>query len=68
MNAALNGNGIFIGPSYMVANALKEGWLETILDDFTPVATGLYAVYPYSKLVSTKVRAFVDYLVDTWGD
>ena len=68
MNAALNGNGIFIGPTYMVANALKEGRLETVLDDFTPAATGLYAVYPYSKLVSTKVRAFVDYLVETWSD
>ncbi|MCW8917196.1 MAG: LysR family transcriptional regulator [Gammaproteobacteria bacterium] len=68
MSAALNGNGIFIGPTYMVASALKEGSLKTVLDDFVPATTGLYAVYPYSKLVSTKVRAFVDYLVETWGD
>ncbi len=68
MSAALNGNGIFIGPTYMVADALKEGRLETVLDDYAPAATGLYAVYPYSKLVSKKVRAFVDYLVEAWGD
>ncbi|MES9944748.1 MAG: LysR substrate-binding domain-containing protein [Candidatus Thiodiazotropha sp.] len=68
MSAALNGNGIFIAPTYMVASALKEGRLETILDDYAPTTTGLYAVYPYSKLVSTKVRAFVDYLVEAWGD
>ena len=68
MSAGLNGNGIFIGPTYMVASALKEGKLKTVLDDYAPASTGLYAVYPHSKLVSTKVRAFVDYLVETWGD
>ncbi|MBF0470450.1 MAG: LysR family transcriptional regulator [Gammaproteobacteria bacterium] len=68
MSAGINGNGIFIGPTYMVASALKEGKLKTVLDDFSPATTGLYAVYPYSKLVSTKVRAFVDYLVEAWGD
>ena len=68
MSAALNGNGIFIGPTYMVVDALKEGRLETVLDDYAPAATGLYAVYPYSKLVSKKIRVFVDYLVEAWGD
>jgi len=67
MEAALNSNGIFIGPTYMVSHALKEGRLKTVLDEYTPATPGLYAVYPYSKLVSTKVRAFVDYLVETWN-
>lgn len=67
MKAALNGNGIFIAPTYMVANALKEGQLKTVLDDYTSAMPGLYAVYPYSKLVSTKVRAFVDYLIESWS-
>jgi len=68
MSAALNGNGIFIGPTFMIARALEEGQLETILDDYTVVTTGLYAVYPYSKLVSTKVRAFVDHIAESWSD
>jgi DNA-binding transcriptional LysR family regulator len=68
MNAALNGNGIFIGPTFMIAGALEEGRLETVLDDYTPMTTGLYAVYPYSKLVSTKVRAFVDLIAESWSD
>jgi DNA-binding transcriptional LysR family regulator len=67
LGAALKGNGIFVGPTYMVANALDKGQLETVLDDYTSVTTGLYAVYPYSKLVSSKVRNFVDYLVEAWG-
>ena len=68
MNAALNGNGIFIGPTFMIASAVEEGRLETVLDDYTPMTTGLYAVYPYSKLVSTKVRAFVDFIAESWSD
>ena len=67
MNAAQNGSGIFIGPTYMIASALKEGRLETVLDQYTPMTTGLYVVYPHSKLVSAKVRAFVDFIADAWG-
>jgi len=68
MNAALNGNGIFIGPTFMIASALKEGRLVTVLDQYTPMTTGLYVVYPYSKLVSRKVRAFVDFIAESWSD
>ena len=68
MNATLNGNGIFIGPTFMIVSALEEGRLETVLDQYTPVTTGLYAVYPYSKLVSTKVRAFVDFIAESWSN
>ena len=68
MNAALNSNGIFIGPTFMIASAIEEGRLETILDEYTSMTTGLCAVYPYTKLVSTKVRAFVDFIVESWGN
>ena len=68
MNSALNGNGIFIGPTFMITGAVKEGRLKTVLDDYTSVTTGLYAVYPYSKLVSTKVRAFIDFIAESWSD
>ena len=68
MNAAVNSNGIFIAPTFMIARALEEGRLETVLDQYTPVTTGLYAVYPYSKLVSTKVRAFVDFIAESWSN
>ena len=68
MSSALNGNGIFIGPTFMISSAVKEGRLKTVLDDYTPVTTGLYAVYPYSKLVSRKVRAFIDFIAGSWSD
>lgn len=68
MNAAENGKGIFIGPTFMIASALKEGKLESVLDQYTPMTTGLYVVYPKSKLVSAKVRAFVDFVYASWSD
>ena len=51
----------------MISGAIEEGRLETVLDEYTSVTTGLYAVYPYSKLVSTKMRAFVDFVAASWG-
>jgi DNA-binding transcriptional LysR family regulator len=68
MNATLNSKGIFIAPTFMIVRALEDGRLETILDQYTPVTTGLYAVYPYSKFVSTKVRAFVDFITESWSN
>ena len=67
LGAAINGQGVLIGPTYMLADAIEAGQLEAVLEAYSRPATGLYAVYPYSKLVSSKVRAFVDHLVETWG-
>lgn len=67
LDAAINGQGVLIAPTYMLADALQAGQLETVLETYYRPATGLYAVYPYSKLVSSKVRAFVDHLVDAWA-
>ena len=67
MNAALNNIGILRAPTFMVSSALEHGRLQTVLDDYMPARTGLYAVYPQSKLVSKKVRVFVDYLAEKWS-
>lgn len=68
LNAAVNGVGILRAPTFMVSSALRQGRLEAVLDDYMPTSTGLYAVFPRTKFVSTKVRAFVDYLAEKWGD
>ena len=66
MNSALNSNGIFIGPTFMVASALDDGKLETVLEQYASTATGLYALYPRSAFVPLKVRAFVDFIAESW--
>lgn len=67
LGAVIDGQGIMTAPSYMAAKAVKEGRLEAVLEDYSLSPIGLYAIYPQSKHISTKVRAFVDYLVDTWN-
>jgi len=66
MNAALNSAGIMMAATFMVSSALKHGHLETVLDNYIPTETALYALYPQSKLVSKKVRVLVDYLAEAW--
>lgn len=59
--AAETGDGITIALSYMVADKINEGRLVTVLDEFTPPAVPVSLVYPQSRLISPKVRAFVDF-------
>jgi len=67
INAALNHAGVFMAPAFMVESALQQGRMETVLDDYMSTETGLYAVYPYSKLVSKKVRVVVGFLAEIWS-
>ena len=38
-----------------------------MLPDYIDTETSVYAVYPHSRHLSAKVRAFVDYLRDRFG-
>ncbi|MCU7852750.1 MAG: LysR family transcriptional regulator [Candidatus Thiodiazotropha sp. (ex Monitilora ramsayi)] len=67
LQAGLRGQGVFIAPTYMVEQALQDGELEEVLSDYSISTTGLFAVYPYSKMVSRKVRVFIDFLKDIWN-
>jgi DNA-binding transcriptional LysR family regulator len=59
--AAEMGHGITIALSYMVHEKIREGKLVAVLDDFTPPPRPVHLVYPRTRLVAPKVRAFVDY-------
>lgn len=67
LDAGLKGLGVFIGPTYMVEQSLMNGDFEQVLEEYAVSSTGLFAVYPYSKMVSRKVRAFIDYLSESWS-
>lgn len=62
--AAINGLGIFFGPSFIVREALDQGLLTPALEKFLPAPLAVHAVYPSSRNLSPKVRAFVDFLVE----
>lgn len=61
ISGAEAGEGITIALSYMVAKQIREGRLVPILDKHTLPAVPVQIVYPESRLVNPKVRAFVDF-------
>lgn len=67
-SAAVLGEGIISGPSFITAEDIKAGRLVPILTDYAGPPFGIYAVYPPNRHVSAKVRQLVDHLRRTWGD
>ena len=65
--AAITGLGLTMLPSFIVGDALKDGRLVPVLDRFVPQDVALNAVYPHSRLLSPKVRAFVDFLAERFA-
>jgi DNA-binding transcriptional LysR family regulator len=61
IQAAEAGHGITIALSYMVAKSIREGRLVPVLLNLCPPAVPVQLVYPQSRLVAPKVRAFIDY-------
>ena len=61
IGAAEAGDGITIALSYMVAKQIREGRLVPVLERYALPAVPVQLVYPESRLVAPKVRAFVDF-------
>ena len=66
-SAALAGHGLVCLPTYLVGDALQSGQLVTVLDDYLAPPLPLRALYPHSRHLSAKVRAFVDFLAARFG-
>ena len=63
-NAAAHGMGLAIQPTFIASQSIRSGHLEPVLTDYKfPVATA-YAVYPPTRHLSYRVRAFIDFLAE----
>jgi DNA-binding transcriptional LysR family regulator len=62
-DAAVQGRGITVLPTFIAAQELKSGALTPILSDYKTPPLTLYAIYPPTRHLAVKVRLFVDYLV-----
>ena len=49
-------------PDWLAAEALSDGRLTQVLSRHATPLTGIYAVYPTRRLITPKVRVFVDHL------
>lgn len=61
--ALLQSVGITLIPRAYVEDALVNGTLVTVLDDWQPSEQSVYAIFPSARYLSPKVRAFIDFLV-----
>lgn len=61
--AALAGLGLAATPEWLVADALAAGHLARVLAGHETPSGGIYAVYPTNRLLTPKIRAFVDHTV-----
>lgn len=62
-DGALAGQGVTILPCFIIHNELRDGSLVDLLPDYEWDTLSAYAVYPPTRHLSTRVRAFVDFLV-----
>ncbi|MEA2897747.1 MAG: hypothetical protein QOJ84_3362, partial [Bradyrhizobium sp.] len=58
------GGGLTRVLAYQAADSLKAGRLRIVLAPFAPPALPIHIVYPTSRLLSAKVRTFVDLVVE----
>lgn len=63
-DAMLNGMGIAILPTFIVGDAIRNGKAITILNEWKQKPSDISLLYPSSKHLSAKVRAFVDMAVE----
>lgn len=66
--AATAGQGIILCPEFICAPALAEGRLQIVLPGYHSQRLMIQAVYPYTRHVSAKLRAFIDYLVASFRE
>jgi DNA-binding transcriptional LysR family regulator len=62
---AEQGGGLTRVMFYQAASALEAGRLRIVLANFEQPALPIHLVYPTSRLLSAKVRAFIDLVIET---
>jgi DNA-binding transcriptional LysR family regulator len=65
---AASGCGLAYLPTFIIHRAVEEGRLETCLTDFSRDEIGLHALYPSTRNLSARVRVFIDFLIERFGD
>lgn len=68
-DACIDGAGLTLCSIWCAYKALQKGELVQVLKDFPLVSdTAIWAVYPSSRLLAPKVRAFIDYFIGCYGE
>ena len=62
-DAAVEGVGIGLMPSFIVYKEIESGALVPLLTEYKTPQIDAYAIYPQTRHLSQRVRSFVDFLV-----
>lgn len=63
LQAAIDGVGLALLPSFFVCAALEQGTLREVLADPPQPGIGIHMVYPPGLYLQPKTRAFIDFLI-----
>jgi DNA-binding transcriptional LysR family regulator len=66
--AAVKARGIALLPTFIAGSALEAGELLQVLDNYRAPEIALYAIYPPTRHLTSKVRLFIDFLVARFSD
>lgn len=66
--AAIAGHGVIQQPDFLIGEDLRAGRLVAILPEYRRPPITMMAVYPHRRLLSPKVRSFVEYLEAHFGN
>lgn len=66
-DAAIAGLGVTLQPTFIVHQALRDGRLVCLLQDHVFLEHSLYVLYPQTRHLSAKTRAFIDFLRQRLG-
>jgi DNA-binding transcriptional LysR family regulator len=67
-DAAVTGRGIALLPTFIAGPELRRGRLKTILPSYHAPELSVCALYPPTRHLSMKVRVFIDFLIEQFGD
>jgi DNA-binding transcriptional LysR family regulator len=65
--AVIAGVGIGVAPIWSLYDEIARGEVRIVLADYEPKRLPIHALYPSRRFVSSKVRAFIDFLADEFG-
>ena len=67
-DAAISGLGVIMQPTFICNQAVEQGLLEPVLTQYKWINLELFAIYPNTRHLPQRIRAFIDFLVTLWGD
>ncbi|WP_163391574.1 LysR family transcriptional regulator [Enterovibrio norvegicus] len=67
-DAVIAGSGVARLPTFVVGEAIRNGELVALFDDYEMPYKNLYSVYPERDYLPEKVRVFLDFIVEKLGN